>query len=207
MWVDTGAVPLETLIDYPECNIRIDNFVFDVGMKGTSLMDQLVGEKRIYYQDSPDGSLYVYRSHFPMNTTSNPYSLSIANGDMEVDANIITRLRVEGAEVLENFDEEMMREYGNLYHMLNMNEINNLADAKEFNAVLLEDNGSRVITKQFMGAADPRIEPNDLVYVKLDTGDPMPVIVDQADFSLSIDEQTAIFDISIQGRVPRSALL
>lgn len=202
----TGSRTSEVSVYIPAAMIRKDNYILDAGKKGDALLVDLIGEKRFFFQDDIDGNMRLFQSRTEVNTIDTPYTMSIAGNATETDSSLVTRMRLEGSDIHEDCDIDMMVEYGNLFHMSNMNEINSPADAEYFSGVLLDDIGSRVMNKSVTGRADPRIEPNDLIYVSLPSG-ATKMIVDNVSFSMQQSESDAMYDMSISGRVPRESLL
>ena len=149
----TYASPIE--VDMPEACIRTDNFILDAGKRGAMLLSELIGARRFFYQDDKDGCLRIFRGRTEVNTEQTPYTLEVENTQAESDGSIVTRLRVEGAEVEEHYDYEMMRLLGNLFHVMNINEVNSVYDARYFNDMYLEDFGSRRSNVTITGALDP----------------------------------------------------
>lgn len=183
-----------------EPNLRVDNFILDAGRGGDQLLAELIGEKRFYYQDNGDGTLRLFQKRVVVNSEAAPYDLAASEDETESDSQLATRVRLEGTDVCEKLDASLMIQYGNLFYQSNMREINSIADAEYFAAHLLEDFSTRAVSKRFTGGADPRIEPNDEVYVSV-AGNSKKVIVDGIGFSLTANEQGAVFDMDIDGRV------
>jgi hypothetical protein len=201
----TATVPIG--VHLSEACMRVDNWILDNGKKGAQLIEELIGEKRFYYQDHA-GAVRLFRTREEVNAAS-PYTLAVIEGGAESDANIATRIRIEGSDINEVFDEEMLIEHGNLFKLVHMNEVNSPADAAFYAGVVMDELGSRYKNQTLQGAADPRVEPNDIIYARLPDGSStrtVKVIVDGLDFVLSMDENNAAFDMSISGRIPRSDL-
>jgi hypothetical protein len=118
----------------------------------------------------------------------------------------VTRLRVEGAEISEVIDTQMMVDVGNLFHYINIPEINSQGDADYYAALNMAEAGSRYEVYSLQGAADPKIEPQDVIYVNLPEG-VKKVLVDEITFMVDIQaEGGPVFDMMINGRVLRSDL-
>jgi len=199
----TGTYDQPVSVSMQEACLRIDNYVFDNGRNGAQLLSELIGEKRYFFQDNAAGNIRIYRTRTEVNPSA-PYSLAVASGTSEVDA-MVTRLKLEGAEVHERYDAEMITRYGNIFHQANMREINTLTDAENYTEILLEDYGSNTSTENFTGAADPRIEPNDILYLTLPSGEKQ-VIVETIAYKMIGSEKRISFDMMVSGRVPRSSL-
>lgn len=187
-----------------EACMRIDNFILDEGQSGASLTEQLIGEKRFFFQES-DFGVRLFRERASVNDEAHPYTLAVAGSDADSDVNIVTRVRVEGSDVFECIDEELMRQYGNLYRLVHLNEVNSPSDAELNAQIVLEEFGSRLKNVSLTGAADLRVEPNDVIWVQF-PGGVCKVIVDAVDVTTTISESDASFDMSVSGRVPRSEL-
>jgi hypothetical protein len=201
----TATVPIGVRIS--EACMRVDNWILDNGKKGAQLIEELIGEKRFYYQDH-EGAIRLFRTRDEVNAVS-PYTLAVIEGGAESDANIATRIRIEGSDVKEIFDEEMLIEHGNLFRLVHINEINSPSDASYYAGIVMDEMGSRYKNQTLQGAADPRVEPNDIIYAVFPDGNStrtVKVIVDGVDFSIGVDPNNALFDMSISGRVPRSEL-
>ena len=185
----------------PESSIRIDNYILDNGRKGAQLIESLIGEKHFYYQDTADGKLRLFRKRVTINNGS-PYRLTVSASDREEDVPGATWIRVEGGEIYEAFDEEMIKEYGMLFKLTHMSEVNNLYDAVQQADYVLEDYASRYETRALEGEADLRVEPNDVIYFETDQGIEQ-LIVDSVDFDLSVEGENARCSMTIDGRKPR----
>ena len=185
----------------PEGNIRIDNYILDMGQAGATLMQNLINEKHFFYQDTSDGNLRLYNQRPITNNPLYPYTKSISMLAQENDT-ASTRIRVEGAEINEAFDTDRMVDNGNVFVNMNMNEINNLDDAAYYSNLLLTEAGSQTASYQFVGRADTRLEPGDIYYID-DGGLSVPVIADTIQINLTQGNDNVAFDMNVSGRVPR----
>jgi len=202
----TGTENASIPVYIPEASLRIDNYILDAGQKGQSLLDNLINNKRFWYQDDKDGRLRIYQARQNVNDIHTPYALAVTGELSDTDTNLITRLRLEGTDINENFDTEMMVNYGNIFHMQNVDEINSEIDAQYYTDIILLEYGSRVGSRTLVGAADPRIEPNDMVYVNI-AGDVKRIIVDNINYILQITEEEIGYDMQISGRIPREDMV
>ncbi len=186
------------------CN-RVDNYILDNNKTGISLIDMLIGNKKFWFFDSND-TIKIVQSAIEVNTSSTAYQLAVLNNHSTSEMGAITRLRVEGAEVAEVIDEAMMAEWGNLFSYINIPEINSQGDADYYAAINMAEAGSRYEVYSLQGAADPRIEPYDVIYVNLPEG-VRKVLVDEISFMVDIQSEGGpLFDMMINGRVLRSDL-
>lgn len=190
----------------PEASIRIDNFILDEGKKGDALVGEVIGEKRFRLQDEINGGLKIFRDRVTVNTELAPYTLSVSGDHAHSDVSVVTRMRLEGTDIKEQFDTEMMAEYGNIYRLLNMYEINSPADAEFYSDFLLEEAGSMVVSKEYIGAADPRVEPDDVIWAQTSAGTHR-IIVSSVLFAYAVSQEAAMFDMTLTGFVPREDVL
>jgi hypothetical protein len=207
LFIIQGTATAPIGVHIAEACMRVDNWILDNGKKGAQLIEELIGEKRFFFHDH-EGAVRLFRTRDEINP-GEPYPLAVTEGWAESDASIATRIRIEGSDIRELYDEEMLVEHGNLFRLVHMNEVNSPADAAYYADVVMDELGSRYKNQTLQGAADPRVEPNDILYVQLPDGAATrtaKVIVDSVDFVLTVDETAAVFDMSISGRVPRSEL-
>ncbi len=202
----TGTHNGNIAVHIPQASIRIDNFILDEGKKGDSLIADVIGEKRFLLQDGINGELKIFRDRTTINTAETPYVLSISGDHVISDASIVTRMRLEGSDVKEKIDTDMMVEYGNVYYLANMNEINSPADADFFTDVLLQEVGSRVISKAYIGAADPRVEPDDIIYLQTAAGTNR-IVVATIGLTYTASKEGVGFDMTLTGYLPRADVL
>ena len=200
---DTAAIVAASsttlTVDWPELDNRVDNFILD-NTRGTQLMSRLVGEKPIFYQDGENG-LRIFRNRTVVNAGS-PYDLTFESGEDDTDGEVITRLRLEGAEVAEVTDFDLMRQYGNLYAVKQSEELNTSREFEVEASRLLNELLRKITTTRVSGAADLRIEPNDQIEVYAPSehrDDVRQMIVDTISFRMQITNNTAIFDMEVDG--------
>lgn len=183
-----------------EASMRIDNHIMDNYRKGADLLSSIIGEKRIRFHDDLDGKLKIFTERTTVNTSGTPYVLAVGADEVQTDVGLFTRVLLEGAEVHERFDTTALVQHGNIFHGSGMNEIYSQYDAEYYTEKLLGDLAAVYEPKTLMGAADPRIEPNDILYVTFPSG-VKKIIVDQIGFQLGVSETSAVFDMNINGRL------
>jgi hypothetical protein len=187
-----------------ELSYRVDNFLLDIGTTGLQLLDRLINGKIYYYLDDGVGGIKMFRSRTDVNTELTPYTLAIAAERTDTDASVFSRIRVEGAEAKETLDLVLMREYGNIYRTVNIDEIYNMDDAEYFSKALVDEAKDKTEIVSLIGSADPRIEPHDVIYTRIlkrdGSNEVKRVIVDDITFTLlgEID-----FDMNINGRIDK----
>jgi hypothetical protein len=183
-------------MDWPALDSRVDNFILDMGKSATQMLQRLIGEKHVYYQDDQDGNLRLFRSRITVNP-GDPFDLTILAGDHITDTDIATRIRAEGGDITEVWDLAALVEYGNLFSLVNLTEANTYQDGLEEANYLLGEIMARINSLTLAGAADPRVEPNDIIEVSLPDG-VRAVAVDRVNFTLAIQEHDAVFDMNIE---------
>lgn len=191
--------------DWPELDQRVDNFILDMGFDGLSLITQLIGEKRIYFQDEQYGGLKAFTDRVEVNLSGTAFDLAILAGRSPSDIDAFTRLRVEGAEYAERADYTEMASRGNLFGLVNARELDTFDEARDEAEFLLDDSISRSNYMTMSGAFDPRLEPNDLIWVKLPDGAPpaspstLRYIVEQISVRMSLGDDT-VLDMEVTAR-------
>ena len=182
--------------DWSELDARVDNFILDIGHSGLSLIGNLIGEKRVFMRDDSDGNLHLFRNRVEVNP-GDPLSLNVSQSDNTSDVDIKSRLRAEGIEIVELVDYEALAEFGNLFQMVGLREPNNITEEKRELEYLLSDliKSQDVVAAE--GAADPRLEPEDLVLLSFDDYDKY-VVIQSISLLMSSGEQP-IFDMSFSG--------
>lgn len=183
--------------DWPELAQRVDNFIMDIGQKGSALMNRLIGQKRIYWQDDQDGNLRIYREKDIVNSGA-PYNLTLTSGALFDESSIATRVRVEGADAAMAIDEDALYEHGNIFMVANSEDVMNAQDAIVEAEWILDELKKRSSQYQFQGACDPRVEAGDIILVELN-GDTIYVEVDAIRIVMAISRDNAQFDMHIEG--------
>lgn len=189
-----GNVP----VDWPVLDMRVDNFVMDIGQGGIDLLRRLVGKKRVRFGDDSTGGIKIFRDGAVIGSENSPLLMSQVSNATESDLNRITRLRMEGLEVYETADEETLVEYGNVFAMENFNELELLSQFAEEGELYLADAERSGRPRTYMAPADPRIEPWDIVWVN-DGSTAKQILVRQARLNLSISEDAAQFVMTLDG--------
>ena len=197
MFVSNGASEID--VDWSALDLRVDNFIFDMGANGPSLMSQLIKQKRIYFQDTQDGDLRIFKSREIVNTVGTPNLLAASGGDTEVDPNRASRVRLEGAEFAEILDETQMQEWGNIFRLLNSEELDTPEQFVEEAQLILADIALSTKRTTYVGAADPRIEPHDELWINLsDDEGSKKVVIRQATFQINVSGDNATFDMTLE---------
>lgn len=194
--VVTGA-DVAYSVNWPELDSRVDNYILDIGQSGHALLANLIGEKRVYYFDDPDGNLRLFRNYQVINPGA-PMDLRIQGSVARSDLDLRTRLRVEGAEIVETAEMEALAKYGNLFRMIGLQEPNNIVEAMREALLVIDDSLRTYARLPFVGPADPRVEPGDIIEVSFPEG-AKQVLVRTVGFQMMINRDEALFDMSISG--------
>jgi hypothetical protein len=188
--------------DWSELDSRVDNYILDIGQSGLSLINTLVGEKRVFFIDDQNGQLKLFRNRTTV-STSDYINLQVSQSHNKVDTDVKTRLRGEGIEVMELIDYDAIAEYGNLFQLIGLREPNNLAETtRELNFALEDALRSRE-SITLTGAADARLEPEDIVMVHVDDSYYYIIVVSLSMMLISGDQP--MFDMTLTGLIDREA--
>ena len=190
---------VEVVVDWVEICHYVDNFVMNMGARGFQLMQRLVGERRIYFQDNQDGVLRLFKERTLINegdTYTYLYDVSLEVSD----ADLATRIRVEGGTVAEQFVEDDIKEHGNLFSLVNSTELDDYRSIYQEALTSLEESASYSTPVQLLGLPDLRLEAGDIIEAEID-GSPVNVIADTVSFSFMTDTERTTFDMRVEGRL------
>ena len=179
---------------------RFDNFVMDMGGRGAQLLSKLIGEKRIYFRDGSGREVLIYRDRDLVATQAAPSSLAVQFGEASSDTELKTRALIEGAHVVEILDKESMRDKGNLFALINSTELNSKSALTDEAYAAIADVQARGSIRNMAGAADLRIEPGDVVWVRFDT-ETLKMLVSALSIAMSFEEDGATYDMDAGGVV------
>jgi len=188
-----------TNIDWSELDIRTDNFVLDLGSRGAQLLSGLVGPKKIVYQDTSTGGIYMERVRTIGDYEYELADLTVEAGRSSSDSALVNRVRAEGAEIAEVIDWTSFREEGNLFFLVNATEANDEWETAAEGTFILEDSQASMDVHSFIGAADPRVETNDIIRARTVEGY-HDLSVDSIAYRMTISNDAAVFDMQVEGR-------
>jgi hypothetical protein len=200
----TGTFNQPIVVSVPDACMRVDNYALDMGKTALSLIQQIIGNRRFYIQDGLNG-LTIFRTRTCQNDSSTPYDRAISGTISDAEPPY-TRVMLEGGEIVEAYDETNMHAYGNIFHRETINEIFTVEDASDFASLYLAEAGASLTPVQFTGAIMPTLRPNDTLMVKSPAYDPAigtqikEVIADTISYQISLTNQAAVFDMSVNGR-------
>ena len=182
-------------VDWPSCDRRVDNFAMDAGTRGDQLIAQLINQKRYYWLDTAEGGIKLFHTN---DTIPGTYSLTAIKGSGTSEQDLITRLRVMGLYEYETFDPTNMQNHGNLYGEANIEDADTLSESTEEASKILDDYYDRHGRHNLLGAADPRVEPMDII--TYNAGDGARVMkVATVNIALSIANEIPSFDMKLEG--------
>jgi hypothetical protein len=186
---------------WPELDMYVDNFILDMGHRGTQLLTTLIGDKRVLFMDDQDGGLYMARLKSTGSSEYTLQDLTVAYGEAENDSDQLTRVRSEGAEIAELVDLTELQNEGSLFTVVNAREANNLWQTEVEGLAVLEDARTTSTSRSAQGAADPRVEPNDIVTIPLPSPTPDEIIVvDSVQYSIRMSGVEVTMDMEVSGR-------
>lgn len=186
-------------VDWSELDLRTDNFVLDLGYRGAQLLSSLIGPKKIVYQDTSTGGIHMERVRTSGAHEYELTDLTVEAGRSSSDSALVNRVRAEGAEIAEVIDWTSFREEGNLFFLVNATEANDEWETAAEGTFILEDSQASTDIHSFVGAADPRVETNDIIRARTSEG-VHDLSVDSISFRMTISEDSAVFDMQIEGR-------
>jgi len=162
-----NANGLSINIDWSELDDRVDNFILDMGVSGLSLLSELLKEKRVFFQDSQDGKLRCFRNRAKVNSDSAPYLNGVAVSSQITDSNIASRIMLDGIDIVESLNVDLLKEYGNVFYYGNSERLDTRKEMEVEIGNIFSDMIGKMRACSIAGALDPRIEPNDIVYAQI----------------------------------------
>lgn len=188
---------VEYMASWSMLDNRVDNYILDIGQSGYQLIESLIGEKQIYFVDDADGNLRFFRNHDIVNQ-GEPLDLHISGSITDSDTDLKTRLRVEGAEIVELADFAALAQFGNRFAMIGLREPNNIIEAMREAEFIQADLLRSSTSLPLRGAMDARIEPGDIVEIYYADGT-RSILVKSLSVDMSLDRDQVIFDMSLDG--------
>ena len=189
-------------VDLSACDRRVDNFILDMGQRGSQLIRGLMGTQRLTVLDTPTGGMRMARLKFGADPIAfDVPDLIIEEQENLTDVDLVSLVRAEGYNAIEVADFETMAERGYLFQVYNAREANDDWETRQEALAVLEMAKSSSHELRGTAAADPRVEPNDVIGVTLPLGvDIGAIIVDSAVFSVRVNYDGAGFDMQVDGR-------
>lgn len=181
-------------VDWPELDLRVDNFIGESGARGAQMLSRLVGEKHYFFQDDQNGKLRLFRNRTAVSGTQTRF---MQVGEVTDETGLATRVRVEGGGVKEVYNAADLSQYGNLYALVNLGEVENDADAAREAAYILDDVKKRSTIKTITGPMDPRLEPNDQISATLN-GATANYAIDRIGLVVATSQDAVAFDMSME---------
>ena len=170
-----------------------------MGSSGWSAIRKLIGEKHINFQHD-EGTLKFFRNR---STLSGNWDFAVEGTDQDQHDPIVTRLRMEGVDVYEYSDFALMKQYGNIFRTASSDEINSSEELKVEAKYIMDDSNAGRNRVGLTGAADPRVEPDDILNITFtgsDRTNTRDVIVENVSFVMSIGLDDATFDMFLEAK-------
>ena len=190
-------------VDWKELDMRIDNFVMEMGQNGLVIFNYIARETRSFLQDSQDGELQLFRNRTEVNLIGSPLDIVYDSTVMQSDAGISTRIRLIGVEEIELPTNDITR-LGDLFTTINLERGDTANEMLENWPYIKEEMDLKYNPRQFSAAFLPELEPNDIIYVRV--GHPTGVTtekfyVQSVDVALRVSQDEAVLDMSVGGHV------
>jgi len=192
-----GVVTVD--VDLSAVDQRIDNFILDMGVRGTQLLNSLIGAKRAFVLDTPAGGLRMAKLKISGDADFTVPDVIIFSQMTELDTEQRTMIRTEGYEIAELADYDAIQDEGLLFGVFNAREANDLWEGMQEAEAYLKDMISSSQQISIQGAADPRAEPNDIITATIKTGD-VDIVVDKVTYTLDSNEDRPQLDMKIGAR-------
>lgn len=186
-------------VEWSKLDHFIDNYILDMGARGAQLLNRLIGAKRVVYMDDQNGGLWMdlLATGGAAQYSCPPLGFSIMRSNLDIDR--VSRVRAEGTDIAEIVDFERLREDGNLFALVNAREANDAWQVLKEAYAVMRDAVSSATTAAINTAADPRVEPNDVVEFPTPEGNET-VVVDGVTYRLVQTENSAAFDMRLEVR-------
>jgi hypothetical protein len=197
----SGSTPVS--IDWKELDVRVDNFVMEMGQDGWVIFQEIARQTRTFLQDTQDGEMRCFRNRTEVNVVGDPYDIVFDSTVIKTDAGLATRIRLVGIEEIE-IPTTALDEYGDVFQMVNLNRGDDLQDMLEFWPYIQEDLDLMREPRRATAAFQPEVEPNDIFYVR--SSHPTGVVteklyVESVDVVVNITETDAAIDMNLTGHV------
>jgi hypothetical protein len=182
--------------DWQDVDVFKDNYIFDIGTSGLSLMGGIINTRRIYYGDGQNGELRLFRTR---DVVPGSIDLLVDLSLSQEDPGSVTRIRSEGAAFAEAVDYVRLRTEGNKFALVNASEANDAWDAYNEAVLQMAESASASSRTMPASAADPRVQCGDIVTIETPDGN-VSLIVEGISFSMKLSEDEISFDMEIDGR-------
>lgn len=176
---------------------ELDDLLADITVgvrgKGPNVLQELLGDRPVYFRTETDGSLFFYR-----NGTDVGRLPDIVTGLQKEDTDArVTRVRAEGVNVVEVADFEALSDVGNIFETINSQYGNNVPeitlDANAYLNRLKQHAASRTLST----VIHPALQPGDKGVFTLPEGD-VTLQVLSTDFMLGFQGDSFVCDMQIQ---------
>ena len=165
------------LVTVPELMDYIDIFAMDARSNAISVFQGLIGDRRIYWCDSHDGSMRFYRERTSVgNMPDMVYAINHNTTDQKA-----SWTRTESIKFVEEIDHTLARQIGLIYQVLNAQYATSPNDVKEYGSYIRRQLVSNSHSVGVEMAPHPGYEPGDSVIL------PDSTTIDIIDANISIN--------------------
>jgi hypothetical protein len=187
---------LSPTVDWNELDTFVENYIIDSGYAATASLAQVIGQRKVFFRDDPDGNLKVFKTRDEVEDS--PIKI-LSFGYSETD-DVVTRIVTEGIDVQEISNNTAANLYGDRFERISLDTFNSLDEMIEAGDTLLSDSykqrNRRTITCPFPFS----LEPGDqLTYTEPVESSSETIIVEDISVVLSSSKDAIILDAEISG--------
>lgn len=187
-------------VDWSQCDQLRDNYIFDMGQTGMSLLSDLIKERRVFFQDDSNGDLRVFRDRTVIET-DDPINFAALSSSNTTDSEFYTRLRLVGGDIAEGMSRSAMYSYGNIFRLKYSQLLDYREEIVDEVKRSLVDSTATLDAHSLVGAFHPKVEVNDVVNTLVDGTRAANIVVDALDINVSMDEESVFSDMQIDGHL------
>lgn len=145
----------------PEMMDYIDIFAMDARTPAVSVLASLIGDRRIFFRDSADGSLYFYRTRdYVEEVPDMVYSIRNSKTDQT-----FSWARTESIKFVEDIDHTLAKDIGIVYQVLNAQYANTAKDVLDYGMYARKQAKANSDIYAIEMAIHPGYEPGDCIEV------------------------------------------
>lgn len=186
-------------VHWAQCDQLRDNYIFDMGTNGTSLLSDLIKERRIFFRDDEDGYLELLRDRETISDQGfYPLDFAVMASSNTNDTDFATRIRLVGGEIAEGLSRSALASYGNVFRLKYSQLLDYEEEVMEEALRGLVDATATMNSYSIVGPLYPQIEVNDVVYCVVNGNQAMNVVVDSIEISLAIADSEIFCDMQIE---------
>lgn len=181
-------------VDWDEADYRVDSMILDIGRAGDAFLREIIGSKRILYRGTPNG-VQFFRNRTVVNAGS-PLDMFVSVNDVKGTYSVTSRVRIQGLIDYEKINFDLLKKYGNHFALFGMDDLETQGQFIQEADYLFNDFAGEGRPLYLTGAADPRVEVDDIIEVNTPSG-VRRVIVKSLTYIMQTAPGSAIFDMQI----------